>query len=113
MRPDDGSRRRRHVLGLARGVSPTPKPASSKNDGIGADSFPNDLAGQTTAQARRRAQVLADAAGVQLVRLVSIDPSPNYATTTATPTAATAPSTPVLPPTQQVTASATLVFAVQ
>lgn len=63
-------------------------------------------------QARERAQVLADAAGVHLVRIVSIDPSSGYATTTATPTAAGPTSTPVLPPTQQVTASVTLVFSV-
>jgi HD-GYP domain-containing protein (c-di-GMP phosphodiesterase class II)/uncharacterized protein YggE len=67
---------------------------------------------QAVVQARQRAQVLADAAGVHLVRIVSIDPSPNYSTVTATPTAAAAPTTPVLPPTQQVTASVTLVFAV-
>lgn len=66
---------------------------------------------QAVTQARERAQVLADAAGVHLVRIVSIDPGSNY--TTAVPTAVSSqPSTPVLPPTQQVTASVTLVFAV-
>lgn len=66
---------------------------------------------QAVTQARERAQVLADAAGVRLVRIVSIDPSPNYST--ATPTAAaTTGSTPVIPPTQAITATVTLVFAV-
>ena len=66
---------------------------------------------QAVAQARDRAQVLAEAAGVHLVRIVSINPASNYPTTVATPTAASS-STPVLPPVQQVTASVTLVFAV-
>ncbi len=63
------------------------------------------------AQARQRAQVLADAAGVRLVRVVSIDSS-GGGSVTAIPTASTVP-TPVLAPTQRVTASATIVFAVQ
>lgn len=67
---------------------------------------------QAVAEARGRAQVLADAAGVHLLQLVSIDPGSSPATVIATPTAASPPSTPVLPPTQQVTASVTLVFAV-
>ena len=66
---------------------------------------------QAITQARERAQVLADAAGVRLVRIVSINPASNYAVATATPVA-TSSGTPVLPPTQNVTASATLVFAV-
>jgi uncharacterized protein len=66
---------------------------------------------QAVAEARARAQVLADAAGVQLVRIVSIDPTGGPETVIASP-ASTAAPTPVLPPTQQVTASVTLVFAV-
>lgn len=62
--------------------------------------------------ARERAQVLADAAGVRLVRIVSIDPGSSYVPTTASPVSTSATSTPVLPPTQEVTASVTLVFAV-
>jgi uncharacterized protein len=65
---------------------------------------------QAIAQARERAQVLADAAGVHLVRIVSIDPSSSSGVT-ASPTAQAA-ATPVIAPTQQVSASVTLVFAV-
>jgi uncharacterized protein YggE len=62
-------------------------------------------------QARQRAQVLADAGGVRLVRIVSITPDSGSGVT-ARPVSTSA-STPVLSPTQQVSASATLVFAVE
>ncbi len=62
-------------------------------------------------QARARAGVIADAAGVTLGHIVSIDPGSNYGATAVPASASSPPSTPVLPPTQQVTASVTLVFA--
>jgi uncharacterized protein len=62
--------------------------------------------------ARQRAQVLADASGVRLVRIVSITPDSGSPSVTAHPVSVST-STPVLSPTQQVTASATLVFAVE
>ena len=61
-------------------------------------------------QARERAEVLAGAAGVRLVRIVSIDPG--YSSGSGTTASTAASSTPVLAPTQQVTASVTLVFAI-
>ena len=61
-------------------------------------------------QARERAEVLADAAGVRLVRIVSIDPG--YSSGSATTVSTASSSTPVLAPAQQVTASVTLVFAI-
>jgi uncharacterized protein len=66
------------------------------------------------AQARARAAAMAAAAGVTLGPIVSISSTPNYATATAVPTAqpASGSSTPVLAPTEQVSASATLVFSV-
>ena len=67
---------------------------------------------QAVTQARERAQVLATAAGLQLMQIVSVDPNSGPQTVTATPTSTATPSTPVLPPTQQVTASVTLTFAV-
>ncbi|MGZ8795640.1 MAG: SIMPL domain-containing protein, partial [Gaiellaceae bacterium] len=60
-------------------------------------------------QARERAEVLAQAAGVRLARIVSIEPS--YGSGSATVASAGSSTTPVLAPTQQVTASVTLVFA--
>ena len=59
-------------------------------------------------QARERAEVLADAAGVRLSRIVSIEP--NYSSGSSA-TVSSSSTTPVLAPTQQVTASVTLVFA--
>jgi uncharacterized protein YggE len=64
------------------------------------------------AQARQRAQVLADAAGVTLTRLVSLEPN-TAVPVTAVPTAASAPATPIISPTQSVSATVTLVFAIQ
>ncbi len=63
------------------------------------------------AQARARAVAMAAAAGVTLGPVVSISSNQNYSSATAVPTAQSAP-TPVLAPTEQVTASATLVFSV-
>jgi len=66
------------------------------------------------AQARARAVAMAAAAGVTLGPVVSISSNQDYSTATAVPTAqpASGASTPVLAPTEQVTASATLVFSV-
>ena len=70
-----------------------------------------------TNQARQRAATIASAAGVSLGQVVSINPlsggvsaSP-VATAAATPTSASAP-TPVLPPTQQVSATVTIVYEI-
>lgn len=65
------------------------------------------------AQAKAQAQVLADDAGVTLGPLVSITPNSYSPVATAQPASAPAPtSTPVIPPTQSVSANVTLVFSV-
>lgn len=71
---------------------------------------------EAVAQARERAQALADAAGVTLTRLVSIEPNaqgPVAVAPTAVAAASAGATTPVISPTQNVTASVTLVFAIQ
>jgi len=69
------------------------------------------------AQARQRAQALADAAGVTLTRLVSLEPNAQGPVSVVPAAAAAAGGTPaltpVISPTQNVTASVTLVFAIQ
>ena len=60
------------------------------------------------AEARERAEVIADRAGLTLGRIVSVDSGSN-AFTVATPAAASA--LPIIPPAQQVNASVTVVFA--
>ncbi|HZO34589.1 MAG TPA: SIMPL domain-containing protein [Gaiellaceae bacterium] len=64
------------------------------------------------AQAKAQAQVLADDAAVTLGPLVSITPGSSAPIVTATPTSASPPSTPVVPATQSVSASVTLVFGI-
>ena len=65
------------------------------------------------AQARAQAQVLADDAGVTLGPLISINPGSSPPAVTGVAAAAPPPaSTPVIPPTQTVSASVTLVFGV-